>query len=299
MPENRAKRGNLKFWVLTLGLLLLGFAGIAAHNLHWLGDPWGILAGGLGEALVIAALLGVTVDQHVKRELAHEVAQDVAAAVAGSDAPEEIRQSIKASFKPELLIRRNHRHRYKIEKIPQEPGFVKVTSVIDYEVLNYSREPYEDSPFSELAEVTNPQFELLSVDATAVVGAELQVMVERRHPNLPGGIGFKRVRGRKVVIPGASLTAPLVPVRVRWIQSQRFDSTSEDVIFLAYHINAEVEVDKPGDFTFWVEPRDDSDRKIVSTSDVNIWRYKGLFKNDLIRVRWWPTRPEETNGSPL
>ena len=71
----------------VLGLACLAFAGQFIPGVEGLFH-------GLGEALVIAVLLAVTVDAYVKNRLTREIVKEVSPFIMGSDLPQEMRNEV-------------------------------------------------------------------------------------------------------------------------------------------------------------------------------------------------------------
>ena len=174
-------------WRLRLllgGLLLAGLAlkVLPWHDLHLPSGaeflPEWIIASleGLGEALAIAALLGLSVDELAKRHLLEDVLDDISAHIAGRLLEPKLREVIEQYLKADL-VRSRWDITYRIADWPGQPAgstFKKLTTIFDYQMENRSasEKPYdcvydvEKSLFPEIGPA-----QILKVEGRAIVGA--------------------------------------------------------------------------------------------------------------------------------
>jgi hypothetical protein len=147
------------FWILIVvmflgGITVLWFClpepGVPESSLKALGER-------IGDAVIIAAILGGTVervlDLATKDEKSSELAKNIAFAILGKHLPRELTERIRTYFE-QAVARPEVRITYTISICTDDPAWLKVKSAIDYEVQNYSdqRKQYtfeywqEDSP---------------------------------------------------------------------------------------------------------------------------------------------------------
>jgi hypothetical protein len=133
-------------------LLLLVVGGV---SLLYLGARFlGHGAEGIGEALIIAGVLALTVDSYVKEHLLKEASQDIAKYLVGYQLPPEIQGTIKDLMSTNLVSRDLHLH-YELSLPEQSPGNVLAEVTLTYRVDNisnkkrsYKQYVYQQSTFS-------------------------------------------------------------------------------------------------------------------------------------------------------
>lgn len=91
----------------------------------------------LGEALIIAAILGFAVDEAVKRSLVTEITRDGLDFAVGFELPQEVKEQVRFVLRLPF-VRRNVRVTYEFNPAPAgaTPPYVAVVSTSEYEVTN-------------------------------------------------------------------------------------------------------------------------------------------------------------------
>ncbi len=119
-------------------LLLLGafVAGILLAAFHVVPE----ILRKIGEALIIAAVLAVLVDNAAKTKLLREFSLDVSLLVVGRLLPDDLRKHLDRYLKM-LLVRTRWEITYEIEKWPDQDGFLKLITVSEYDMKNFSESP--------------------------------------------------------------------------------------------------------------------------------------------------------------
>jgi hypothetical protein len=114
----------------------------------------GHAAEGIGEALIIAGVLALTVDSYVKEHLLKEASQDIAMYLVGYQLPAEIQGTIKDLMSTNLVDRDVHLH-YQLSLPKQSPGKVLAEVTLTYYVDNisnkkcsYKQRVYQHNTFS-------------------------------------------------------------------------------------------------------------------------------------------------------
>lgn len=105
---------------------VVGHYGQEAGLVKWLADTLHVTA----DALIVAALLGLTVDRYLKTQLM----RDVGAIFIGWALPHEVRNYIR-EVSQTALVRREHDASYTLELVGEAE--VKVTVMITFRVFNY------------------------------------------------------------------------------------------------------------------------------------------------------------------
>ena len=101
---------------------------------------------GLGEALVIAGLLGLTVDSYLKRSLVREIGMLALRTLFGANAPQEYIDCLSDSLRDVTLVSLANDYSLRLE--PTDKDALKVISEVRVELINVSTQTWES---------TNPQ----------------------------------------------------------------------------------------------------------------------------------------------
>src|SRR3954469_14472582 len=144
MGEGAGKHAASKrwFWILIASIFIAGGAVIwvCLPEAGVPETPWKALGERIGDALIIAAILGGTVervlDNVTKSERSSELARDIAFAILGRHLPNELTERIRSYF-DQTVARPEMRITYTISTCTDDPDWFKVKSAIDYEVQNY------------------------------------------------------------------------------------------------------------------------------------------------------------------
>jgi hypothetical protein len=138
--------GVKRFWMVRaervkyFGLLALSF-GIGATGASW---PWEqtrttevlrAVAPKVAEALMIAPILALMVDEAAKRKLLREFAVDVSSNIIGRHLPVSMREAVR-EYLSVSVIRSRWLVTYTITEIPSSPGYVKLHTRSEWELAN-------------------------------------------------------------------------------------------------------------------------------------------------------------------
>lgn len=128
-------------WLL-LGLLLLGvflrwlpLEALQPGHEETLSQTAQGIFHGLGEAFVIAAILGVVVDKGAKTTLVEEVIKNVSGHIMGQYLPTELRDPI-VSMLESRVMRTNWKIRYDVAPFPQHDDYLKLITTSSYHIEN-------------------------------------------------------------------------------------------------------------------------------------------------------------------
>ena len=125
-----------RFVLIVCACLLVGI--ITAGLAEYFGDKYhlGWLAS-VGEGLIVAAVLAVTVDFYLKKHLTEAVIRDVSPHLMGADLPPVLRNEIHALCATEV-IRRDLELDFIFRELPGEPDFIILTTKVQYGIENLS-----------------------------------------------------------------------------------------------------------------------------------------------------------------
>jgi hypothetical protein len=156
-PINWSKYRFLLLLVIMIGLgILLAIYGA---------KRWGHPAEAIGDALIIAGVLGLTVDGYVKAHLLEEASRDISQYLLGYHLPGEIQYTIKDLMFTGRVSRNLHLH-YTLTEPPETPDKVSVELTLTYwvENLTNSKLPYSQYFYQEAS--FSPRFLELRCDST-------------------------------------------------------------------------------------------------------------------------------------
>jgi hypothetical protein len=271
--------GKFPKWFTLGGFLVVGLALIIApHFVEWWRD-YGI-ASEIGIALVVASILGLTIERWMRAELR----TDVFLASVGHLLPEEFRAEVSRIIGYSLICER-HFLLVKIETV--EDGFVKVTSHVERTIKNRSAYP------QSIRNVTHIDEWGYQKDSAQIVECDLEI----------GGVVTLASEPKKDSYSVYRHTPEknLKPNQVANLSSKyiEYKPANDDIhySFAAPTINPEIEVQISDNldciFSFGT----------AGENDLNVAASKYAPKKQLIgaclggqsmRVRWWPkSKPKE------
>jgi hypothetical protein len=139
-------------WLSLAGLFAAGLLLFFQPWAHWW-PPHVELVERFGEALIIASILGATVDLYAKRHLLNEMSRDVFVHIFGHALPVELRARIDKMVRIDL-VRRDFRVHYRLCALEGERVRLEVS--FDYKLINLSHGPIEHIPRLFLEKQDNP-----------------------------------------------------------------------------------------------------------------------------------------------
>jgi hypothetical protein len=157
------------FWLVTtvvgllgIGLILLGtYLGFYGHPIIR------ELTRALGEALVVAAFIAMTVDQYIKRGLV----SDLYKYIAGHGLPTVIQDKIKELTRT-AIIRRDLKQNYHLEHYVG--GKLKLTVEGGYSIINCSNHVKEDAPRLDFEKHEDPTLDYFRCDSPDKSAVEIK-----------------------------------------------------------------------------------------------------------------------------
>jgi hypothetical protein len=230
----------------------------------------------LGDALMIASVLGLTVDYFLKERVLREVSADVSKYLIGYRLPVEVQDRIRWLLQTQW-IRRNFHIRCRLTEINNDRVNLEIT--VSDEIQNITSEPHTYQDFLEF-ERHDPQRVLeLRCDSSDPKAqyrfADNEVQI-REKPDDPG---VMQALGKKIKIP---------PVHEAVGRNYRFTSRyaveypshySDAINFSKPTIDVILEVECPNNYRFTASDADFSAH--------NRWEYRRLFlPGENITFRW-------------
>ncbi|HEX6503232.1 MAG TPA: hypothetical protein VF011_08280 [Terriglobales bacterium] len=254
--------------LLFTGGLLLSIFGLPYVNEHF--------STSLGDAMMIAAMLGLTVDYFLKERVLREVSGDVSKYLIGYRLPAEVQDRIRWLLQTEW-IRRNFHVRCRLTEIDESRVSLEIT--ISEEIQNITSEPSVYQDFLEFERHDPTSVIELRCDCEdpkaryRIAGPDLQ---PKEKPDDPG---VMQVQGKKVKIPPVhEAIGRTYNFAVRYVVEYP-SQYSESINFSHATINVILEADCPNTYLFTASDAD--------ISGHNRWEYRRLFlPGESITFRW-------------
>lgn len=257
-------------------LLLLAGGGVA---LLLFGGRWGHTAEGIGEALIIAGVLGLTVDAYIKEHLLEAVSQDIAKYLYGYRLPAELQSTIKDLMCTKRVTRDFHLH-YKLSLIGGAPDKVLLETTLTYQPQNIGNKKLRyEQPFYQQKYFSPCFLELrcdsLDKDGTFYVGPkQLSDQVESQ-------VGKSVIRVTTPVVhllPHDSLSKSKYEFKASWTLVCPEEYSDFFVLDESPTIGVLITAEYPNEFEF---------EGPTSATQVNRWAYERVFfAQEQITVHW-------------
>ena len=282
---------SVTFLLVTIGTVVVGALGIVISFRY--GERTSKIIEAIGEALLIAGVLALTVDRYIKHKLAEEVAHDVARIAFGFHLPPEAEAIFKDITTGWRLFRENLVITWSISRIPSS-HLLKVVVHFCFEIRNIgtSEEPYKQSVFVE--DHDNPTIEFLRCVKHSP-GSKPETLydysAEKNNFQIDRTeIGVQKAFGKEIGIkPNANHKGPKYTVVAQY--SMKLPEDYSDVFaFGGPTLKVKIISEFPTGLTF-VAP----DAEVGSNGP---WKYDNFYlRNQHLRVRWFKT-PAVKGGTP-
>ncbi len=268
-----------------VGVALIGLVLRAAYRAAW---PASDLAHLLADALVVGAVIGVTLEWFASRRLIDAAARELSERLVGEGLPKPLQAAIAEVVHQTAIVIDHATVRYRITSIPADPAHVEVTIERSYRATNYGRSDVSYRPVLAEEHFHSPVFLSLHCDGGigAVYSLDAAELQKRTTPQ-PGS------QVRTVAGDPSRLRPHLEdPERsrclVKWVYRLRTPSNYSDVISfgkpsLDYTVICD---EKPYGFEFVAS----DDAQWTEHTDRQ-WVYRKAFlSKQHIRV-WWSRDP--------
>jgi hypothetical protein len=266
--------------LVYVGLIL---GGIGLHywpsqwppDWHWLGEVKTLL----GHALIVAGILGGTVDSFLKAALI----RDVGSIFIGWALPQEVRNYIR-DVSQTSIVRRNCALHYRLT-VQGAEAIVDVTDECD--VYNYSTALRKYRPAMAADRCENPDENAIEYQATYRGSTRLwsaaQLNTSKRRAVTPQLIRWHAPK--EMWLSPQDIGEQQPACRTRWKYRIRVPINGSTVAsFGTPTLGVTVTVDAPPELEVVCKESDDLEHALGS----NVWRYPGLFMGRHVRVYWRP-----------
>jgi hypothetical protein len=135
LMSGHRKNQTLSFLLAVSFLLAIGIV-LLLVPIPYLGTTF---THSLGDALIIAAIISLTVDVYLKQRVLQEVSSDVSKYLIGYRLPEPVQDRIRALLQTRW-IRRNCSIRLRLVEIPEKPRHVRIEMVVSKDLENITTE---------------------------------------------------------------------------------------------------------------------------------------------------------------
>lgn len=243
----------------------------------------------LGDALVIAGILALTVDYYLKNRVLREVSADVSKYLIGYQLPGEVQDRIKGLLQT-TWVRRNCNVRCRLTEIPDEPGHIRLEVTLSDEMENITNDALSYADTLEFEKHDPERIVELRCDSEekraryCLAGAALNDAIKEKKDEP----GVMVAQGKRVRIP------PVRNAKYKYRFTAKYEvkfpeNYSDIVSFNWPTIGVSLDFECPETFRITASPAD--------VEGNNHWEYKRLFlQNDHIRFRW--KKISKPNGIP-
>lgn len=236
-----------------------------------------------GDALIIAAILSITVDVYLKERVLKEVSSDVSKYLIGYRLPEAVQDRIRALLQTRW-IRRNCSVRLRLSEIAAKPGHVKIEMVVSKDLENITT---EEAGFQDTYtyEKHMPEKILEMRCDSPDISAQYQIDGAGHAKEKTDEPGVMQALGRVVKIPPVHEALGRYYRFTTRYEAEYPENYSDILSFDLPTIGVIVEAECPPGYRVSATPAD------VTTP--NRWEYRKLFlPGEHIRFRWESNVPK-------
>jgi hypothetical protein len=205
-------------WWLFLPVLALGGALHYLYPASWAVSE--LVRGGLSDAMMIAALLGMTVDRRAKDKLLSEVSADIWAHLMGRNLPVAVKGFIQGALDTTMVATRCE-FRYRFERRSDSSLDVHVEGLRRYENFGSGKATLE--PFWSIFESERPTFESYQCEQDG--RPPLYWPGDSSAAKIETHKGTVEIRGQTVVLRPHGKNGNAADVTVKWKLVRRADDT--------------------------------------------------------------------------
>jgi hypothetical protein len=264
---------RLASWLVAIFLIGSAILFVIPTDGRWWTGP----LHGIGEALIVGAVIGVTVETYAKRRLLHEISSDVFVHIFGHALPIELRGRITQMVRVDKIFRSFHVH-YRLSRLNDHEVRVEVS--MEYEVENLSNHALPHPLALFLEKQDRPDVSEFRCDCEDDEASRFCYSANSgvKVSNKPGEAGVLQVVAKEISLkPNVKY-----PITARYSLTLPEDG-SDICCFGQPTMGVVITVDAcPPDLTVDVG----SLRKDTVTTP-NRWTFPGAFlENETIRVRW-------------
>jgi hypothetical protein len=297
---NSESSGSAKFYLSLTGLLGVGILAIlVGHSLHLDKTIRGDLLASLGDAIIIASLLAMTVDQYMKRSLTREIQTDAYKFIVGYGLPAILQDEIKRVVEGSRILRRDYRISYNLS-VCNEHGrlFIRILLRVHFNLHNLTGRTYvyqqKTQAFPEEGSANNEvkefSFRYLKQEG-GTVKEEIIYSCPTRTPfeKVPSSEG-EWIMAPRVEVPAMSVNGGEYR---SYEVGATYSSDSELIAGDSYEFTEPttdviVKIEHPPELRVYLYPRADgqADNEVISNQE---YTYHRLFaKKQAIALRWAP-----------
>lgn len=283
------------FLIAMIASVLVGAGlagGLADALVEWLGlAEWMSEVGSsFGEALMVAGLLGITVDRYTKDKLSKEIAADAFRAFWGMEQPLNLRDEVTSSVMKQAIYRRDYKVDVRLER--DSSGYLKSTTIATYRAVNTTIRPvnYPIRVFVEKCAILGaPESRIEAVSTRGLPkGQNLKY-----DGNVPTAVTERRDLefSQNVMIPARGGRGEVF-VRVQWVQYVGLeDDHSFSLVYSTENVEAQLTV--PEGFEGGIRFRHpDQAFEAESSRSPYVWKKSAFFLPWQGLMIWWRPKPD-------
>ena len=281
-PEKR------NFYFVLAGMVIVGSVFLISP--HWCPKEWElrrILFAGIGEALIVAALLAVTVDQYIKSDVIREVLRDAHKYLVGYHLPDEMKERIQEMM-GEPIIRRNWHISYTLT--PEENGDVTIDVRYTFLLENVTNKIVKYQPMIQAEKYLNPIIVELRCDAEDIQFLHIAKQGEslgRESESVPGLIEFKHP---EVNIKAKSGRDPY-PFSGHY-RLRTPPNHGDTFSFGRPSLDVTITMNAPLGFRFSIEPSE----WMIQTDNMYQIKHRAFLRSEHVMVRWMKVDDDQASS---
>jgi hypothetical protein len=274
---------ELKFLRALLGFALLGF--VLLLSTHYFPGEWAIrrlLFASVGEALIVATVLGLTVDLYVKKSITRRTSKDVFKYLVGYNLPDEIKARIQALMGIEL-IRRNWKINYTLTPIDKDNVLVDVQYTFELENVSNTPQKYRQAFQGE--KHLNPLMVEMRCDDPEAKFRMLASSGASLAQDQPGVLGLVQALAPEISVKPSNRDQKLMYPFMGHYQLRTPNNCSDTFSFAHPSIGAAITVSYPAGYRITMESAPD----MIVTDNMWQLRNRAFLPSEQITVRWQKT----------
>jgi len=278
-----------RFWRALASFAIAGL--LLIISAYFLPDTWKLrrlLLEAVGEAFIVAAILGLTVDKYLKGDLIRRASQDVHKYLVGYNLPDEIKQRIQ-QLMGTVFIRRNWHIAYTLS--PSGKDEVVIDVVYSYELENVSNHVHDYTPMIQIEKHLNPTILELRCDdpdsrfrissrAGESIGKEEKVP------------GLVELHADDIKVKPTARSGLKYPFSGHF-QLRTPNNHSDTFSFGQPSIGVTIVASCPPGYTFSIEP----EPEMIATDNMWQFRNRAFLRSEHVIVRWFKLDAQENNSA--
>jgi hypothetical protein len=269
-----------KFWLVLAGFAATGL--LLLIGAYFFPDHWKLrrlLLEAIGEAFIVAAILGLTVDKYLKGDLLQRASKDVHKYLVGYNLPDEIKQRIQ-ELMGTALVRRDWQIHFSLT--PTDTNEVLIDVSYSFQLENVSNRVQDYLPMVQIEKHMNPRILELRCDDPdskfRLAPSEGQQSIGEESETVPGLV---EVRADTLKVKPAGKDRLTYPMSGHF-QLRTPHEHSDTFSFGHPSIGVTITTSCPETHKFSLEP----EPAMIVTENMYQMRHRAFLRSEHMRIRW-------------